>query len=140
MPVTVFLRRTDPRECGAIDLCDRISAIVHGPWEFRGLKRDFWLLIRYYRSGVIDHPLGETAGHEGGKGLLPWYDRDHEVIGIGIDPTDAASAILRGGRGARLRGIRRAGEDLQMHLLFKDLDSGRVFYPDDALRLRGGAS
>ena len=140
MSVTVFLRKTDPREAGAVDLCDRVSALLHGEWEFRGLTAHFWLLIRYYRSGIIDHPLRETAGHEGGKGLLPWYDREHEVVGIGRDPSDAASGILRGGKGARLRGIRRAGEDLQMHLLFKDLDSDRVFWPDEAMRLRGGVN
>jgi hypothetical protein len=75
--------------------------------------------------------LGEAGGHEAGKAQLAWYERNHEVLGFGHSPSEACASILRRGKSARLRAIRRADADSgRMRLLFRDLDSNRVYFPD----------
>jgi hypothetical protein len=94
--------------------------------------------VVYFDSGIVDHALREAGGGEGGKAALRWYERNHEVVGIGATPQDAARAVLTGGRGARLKGMQIAGiEDRRMHLVFKSLDTGRVVWPDARLVAAG---
>lgn len=108
------------------------AALLEKPFELRALSGRFWLLIVFYDSGVVDHPLGvEGSGNPHGKATLAWYERDHEILGFGHTIGEACAGILRRGISARLRAIRRAdAETHQMRLLFKDLDSNRVFFPD----------
>ena len=113
-----------------VDLCRAVGQIVHREWQFLALTAQFWLLICYERSDVGDHPLREAGGNPDGKSLLPWYERKHEILGIGSSPVAAAANILRGGRGARLRAQQVIGEDLRKHLVFRDLDSHGILWPD----------
>jgi hypothetical protein len=134
----ILLNPSRHSDAKIIDLCRAIAAIVHGEVELLALSARYWLLIRYGDSGVIDHDLREAAGHEGGKALLPWYERDHEVLGIGETPSDAARNIIAGGRGARLRAHQVCGVDHRKHLVFRNLDSRRILWPEDLAPSRNG--
>jgi hypothetical protein len=132
MPVTIMLDSRNPRDTGMQDMCRHISATLGGrEWVLWALAADFWLLIQFLDSGIVDHPIGEGGGNSLGKAVLPWYQRDHEILGYGRTPHEAATGILRRGQSARLKGIRRANAETgKMSLLFRDLDSNRVFFPD----------
>ena len=106
-------------------------AVLGREFELRALSGQFWLLVLFYADGIVDHPLGEAGGHPGGKAQLAWYERNHEILGFGHSPSEACAGILRRGHSARLRAIRRADANSnRMRLLFKDLDSNRVYFPD----------
>lgn len=132
MPITIILDERNPRDRGFQDMLRRVSGLLLGrEFEVKGLAADLWFLVVFYDSGVIDHPLGADGGNAEGKASVPWYDRKHEVLGYGATPSDACAGILRRGKSARLKAIRRAdAESGKMCLLFKDLDTNLVYYPD----------
>lgn len=125
---TTILNRPVERKIN--DLCAALDRAVLGrEWKF--LQFPFgWVLVVFYDAGIVDHPMREMAGGEGGKGQLKWYDRNHEILGIAGTPEDAARSVLSGGKGARLKAFRAAvvGETGR-RIFFKGLDSGIVFQP-----------
>ena len=137
MGIQILISPERDRDQRSVDLLRRISATVHTPWELIALARDYWLLVSYRRTvgDVVDHPLREQGGRSDGNSLLPWYQRDHEVLGIGRTPADAAASILKTGQSARLQARQVIGEDHRKHIVFKDLDSNRVFWPDQLGRI-----
>jgi hypothetical protein len=132
MPTSIILNPRNPRDRGLQDVCRRLSSILDGkPAELLALEAGFWLLIVFFDSGVVEHPLGASGGQEHGKALTPWYDREHEVLGFGRNIDECTAGILRRGKSVRLKGIRRAdAETHKMRLLFQHLDTKQVFFPD----------
>ena len=132
MPIQILVDGRNPRDKGFQDMLRAVSRAVLGrEFELRALSGTFWLLVLFYADGIVDHPLGLAGGHTGGKAQLAWYERRHEILGYGHTPSEACAGILRRGTSARLVAIRRAdAETGRMRLLFKDLDSNRVFFPD----------
>lgn len=122
------------RNKGLADLCRELSRrITRGTWEIKQFPFGF-LLVVYFDSGIGDHQLGELGGRDDGKCALKWYERVHEVVGIGRDPQTAARPILTDGKGLRLKAMQVAGvEDRRMHLVFKNLDTGQIVWPDQLL-------
>lgn len=112
-----------------VDLCAAIERQIKHPWELKQFPFG-WLLVVYFDSGVDDHPLREQGGNDSGKCLVPWYDRKHEVVGVGATPQAAARAVLSDGKGARLRAMQICfvGES-KRRLAFKHLDTGLMYYP-----------
>jgi hypothetical protein len=119
---------------GLADLCRELSRrITRGTWELKQFPFGF-LLVVYFDTGIGDHQLRELGGREDGKCALKWYERNHEVVGIGKDPRTAARPVLSDGRGLRLRALQVAVvEDRRMHLVFKNLDTGAIVWPDELL-------
>jgi hypothetical protein len=136
MPLQIILNPRKDDDHKLVDLCRKISNTVHRRWEILALSKGFWMLIAYHHSvrDVVDHPLRQQGGREDGKSLLPWYERDHEILGIGKSPADCADLLLRRGKSARLRARQVFGEDRQKHLVFKDLDTGVILWPDQLQR------
>jgi hypothetical protein len=125
------------RDLGLADLCRKLTKKLSHPWELKQLPFGF-LLVIYFDSGVGDHPLRDAGGNEGGKCTLNWYERNHEVLGIGKTPQDASRAVLLDGKGARLRAMQIAGiEDRRMHLVFRNLDTKEIVWPDRLLVASG---
>jgi hypothetical protein len=137
MPIQIMLDPTRDSDLRSVDLLRRISATVHTPWELIALAQNYWLLVSYRRKvgDVVDHPLGEQGGRSDGKSLLPWHQRDHEILGIGRTPADAAALLLRSGKSARLQARQIVDEFHRKHIVFKDLDTNRVLWPDQLGRL-----
>jgi hypothetical protein len=139
MGIQILLDPHRDKDVRAVDLCRRISATVRMPWELIALAKNYWLLVSYRRSvgDVVDHPLGSQGGRSDGKSLLPWYQRDHEILGIGRTAADAADSILRSGRSCRLQARQIVDEFHRKHIVFRDLDSGITLWPDE-IRPQGG--
>lgn len=132
MPSTTLLLNAQ-KDRGIVDTCRAVERLVV-PRDFKFFQYPFgWILVVFFDSGVVDHPMRELAGHEGGKGELHWFERKHEVVGVGASPEMAARDIIGGGKGARLKGERVffVG-DSQPHLIFKHLDSKQIFTPTPA--------
>jgi hypothetical protein len=107
-----------------------VGQFLHRPWKFLALAPDLWLLVKFRDTGIVDHPLREAGGGPEGKAELKWYQRRHEVVGIGSSPAEAAHGILSGGKGARLRAKQvRSVEDRRLHLVFYSMDNGAPFVP-----------
>jgi hypothetical protein len=130
--ITIMFDERNPRDKGYQDMLRKVSAMVLGrPFEIRALTGSFWYLVVFYDRGIVDHPMGADAGNPDGKATLAWYERTHEVLGYGHSPSEACAGILRRSQSARLVGIRRAdAETGKMRLLFRHLDTGAVYYPD----------
>lgn len=123
---TVLSPQTDR---GMVDLCRTLERKIRHPWELKQLPFG-WILVVYFDSGVGDHPLRQDGGREDGKCALVWYERKHEVVGIGATPAEAAQPVILDGKGLRLRAIQVVGlEDRKRHLVFKSLDTGQIIWP-----------
>lgn len=132
MPIQIMLSPMHDRDRRMVDLCRKISRTVTREWEFIALNSRCWLLVAYHRAvgDVVDHPLRQQGGHEGGKAILPWHQREHEVLGIGHSPPDAARMVLQRGKSLRLRAKQIFDQYRNKHLVFTDLDTGQILWPD----------
>ena len=132
MPIQIMIDGRNPRDRGFQDMLLAVSRAVLGrEFEIRSLTGSFWFLVLFFSDGIVDHPMGTAGGHPDGKAQLPWYERKHEILGYGHTPSEACAGILRRGQSTRLVAIRRAdAETGKMRLLFRHLDSNRVYYPD----------
>lgn len=131
MGLEILLNPRHARDERMIDLCRRVSSVVtRGEIEFIALAGDFWMLLCFFDSGLSDHPLREQGGGQDGKGILPWYQRNHEVLGLGRSPADAAALILQRSRSVRLKARQITGGDNRKHIVFVDLDTREILWPD----------
>ncbi len=124
------------RDRGLADLCRELSRrITRGTWELKQFPFGF-LLVVYFDSGIGNHQLGELGGREDGKCALKWYERDHEVVGLGKTPQAAARPIFLDGKGLRLKAMQVAGvDDRRMHLVFKQIDTGKILWADQLVTM-----
>jgi hypothetical protein len=126
--MTIFMVTKTPD--GIVDLCSRVEKILPKPWKFILLGPEIVMLVKFYDAGITDHPLREAGGGADGKAELKWYERRHEVVGIGDSPVRAAYDILSGGKGARLVAMSVPSlQDGRKHLVFKSLDTGEIQHP-----------
>ena len=131
MPIQIILNPMRQSDAAINDLAAELSRVIRGEWKLLALSARYWLLIRFPRhDDVTDHPLRSAGGNQDGKGRTLWFERDHEILGIGATPSEAARSVLTGIGVLRLQARQVFDVEHRKHLLFRDLNSGRDLWPD----------